>query len=118
MSSPTLILGGNTKGKNKDEDERHTEYPSSSGSSSSDTDSSDSSSEGCSDSESEDEVITQEYLNSLLQKARESAVAKSSSREGHGGQEDVIELPSEPQSRYVTSCIYSVLISSMKQSAT
>jgi hypothetical protein len=108
MSSPTLTSTKNDKGKCREvEIEQQTESLSSSGSSSSDTDSSESLSD--SDSESEDELITPDYLESLLQKARQNAATRTreASQEGAGGQEEeVIKLPPEPQQGYARQSLF------------
>lgn len=63
-----------------------------------------------SESESEDEV-TPEYLESLLEKARQSAVARHGARESDNGphEEEMIKLPGSTN-EYVSSCLTSYLI--------
>jgi hypothetical protein len=95
----TMVLTALDKGKGKAAPETH-EEPSESDSSSSSSSSPDS---DTSYSESEDE-ITPEYLESLLEKARQSAAASGNTRksDNHVQEEDMLIL-SESAKEYVPS---------------
>jgi hypothetical protein len=98
-----MALTALDKGKGKLVPETH-EETSESGSSSFSASSSDSDSSS-SESESEDEV-TPEYLESLLEKARQSAVARHSARKNDNDahEEEMIKLPGSIN-EYVPSCL-------------
>jgi hypothetical protein len=95
MTTAALL---DSKGKG----EAREDQPSSSESSDSDDLSSEASPE--SDSDSEDD-ISQEYLDSLLEKAKHEAAAKAKADVAHptlpSAEEDLIELEKEPEEQYV-----------------
>jgi uncharacterized Zn finger protein (UPF0148 family) len=104
----TMALTALDKGKGKAVPETHKET-SESGSSSSSASSSDSDSSS-SESESEDEV-TPEYLESLLEKARQSAAVRHSARKNYNGahEEEMIKL-SGSTNEYVPSCLVYIFL--------
>jgi hypothetical protein len=96
------------KGKRKAVPEKH--EPSESDSSSSSASSSDSDSTSV-ESDSEDEIITPEYLESLLDRARKNAAASRITRQHDNGEheEDVIKLPRSKA--YVLACLIYLIYS-------
>jgi hypothetical protein len=103
-----MTLTAIDKGKRKAIPEIHEEaFKSGSGSSSASSSDSDTSS----DSDSEEDEITPEYLESLLEKARQNAAASRGVRQNNNGahEEDVIKLH-ESTKEYVVSrfCISSM----------